>query len=270
VLPPLTYTEYRPSPDLVSSVACIWQITGQCDPAVSHRVLPDGCADLLFDLEATRCLGGSPAQLVGPMTGAKEFALHGAVDFIGIRLRPGVVGAFSAIPAHQVVNTAVPFGEFPPSLRLNLAELAALSHPADRVGFVSDLCRFRLSEIDDFDPTVQFALTRWARAERGDLIKVALLARDLGLSERAFERRFVAQVGLVPVHYRRLARFRSVLRLYATGTRDWARLAAICGFSDQAHLVRDFRQFAALTPTAWAATQAPAAGFLQDGQVTAL
>jgi len=101
---------------------------------------------------------------------------------------------------------------------------------------------------------------------------ISILTRDLGLSERAFERRFVANVGLTPVAYRRLARLRSVLRLYGQGygqgSRGWASIAATTGFSDQAHLVRDCRAFTGLTPTEWAATQMPGAGFLQDGAVT--
>ena len=97
-----------------------------------------------------------------------------------------------------------------------------------------------------------------------------MLTRDIGLSERAFERRFVAQVGLTPVRYRRLARFRAVLRLHASGLEDWSELAASTGFSDQSHLVRDCREFTGLTPTAWADDQAQRAGFLQDGHVTAL
>jgi AraC-like DNA-binding protein len=99
---------------------------------------------------------------------------------------------------------------------------------------------------------------------------ISILVRDLGLSERAFERRFVANVGLTPVRFRRLARLRSVLRLFSDGARDWASMAAATGFSDQSHLVRDFQAFVGLSPTRWAATQAGNAGFLQDGQVTSI
>ena len=120
------------------------------------------------------------------------------------------------------------------------------------------------------DPLVRHALSRWVRAESPDFPSISVLTRDLGLSERAFERRFVANVGLTPVAYRRLARFRSVLRLYGEGSRGWASIAATTGFSDQAHLVRDCRAFTGLTPTEWAVTQMPGAGFLQDGAVTTI
>jgi transcriptional regulator GlxA family with amidase domain len=119
------------------------------------------------------------------------------------------------------------------------------------------------------DPLVRHALRQWSAAERA-LPAVSVLTRDIGLSERTFERRFVAQVGLAPARYRRLARFRAVLRLHASGLEDWADLAAATGFSDQSHLVRDCREFTGLTPTAWAAGQVQRAGFVQDGHITAL
>lgn len=269
---PLTYTEYLPPIDLAPWVACFWQITGEIADGAPcpHRVLPDGCADVLFDLETTRRSGGTPADLVGPMSGAQVFELRGRVDLLGVRLRPGALRAFSGIPADLLLDTIVPISELPLSLRVNVAQLADIVNSRERISLLINAYRTRLAALKEPDPVVRQALTRWARAERSEFSPICVLSRDLGLSERAFERRFVAQVGLTPVRYRRLARFRSVLRLYAEGLRDWAALAAVTGFSDQSHLVRDCRAFAGVTPTEWAASQAGSAGFLQDGVVTTL
>jgi AraC-like DNA-binding protein len=267
---PLTYAEYRPPIDLAPWVACFWQIAGGIIDGSSslHRVLPDGCADVLFDLESSRRSGGTPADLVGPMSGAQVFRLSGKVDLLGVRLRPGAICSFSGIPADHLLDTTVPISELPPSLRVSVTELADIAKSSARIRLLINAYRTRFAVLKEPDPVVRQALTRWARAERSKFFPISVLTRDLGLSERAFERRFVAQVGLTPVRYRRLARFRSVLRLHAGGLRDWAALAAITGFSDQSHFVRDCRAFAGLTPTEWAASQAGSAGFLQDGVVT--
>jgi AraC-like DNA-binding protein len=268
----LVYEEHRPPSDLAPWIACFWQITGGSadDPPVSHRVLPDGCADLLFDISSIRCIRGTSAELVGPMSNAQVFALRGAINLLGVRLRPGAVGAFAGIPADRLLDTTAPISELPSPLRVNVAKLADLDNFSDQSKILIDACRARLVELSQPDQFIWQALTRWADAERAEFPTITVLTRDLGISERAFERRFVAQVGLTPVHYRRLARFRSVLRLHARGVRDWAILAATTGFSDQSHLVRDCRAFSGLTPTQWAASQAGSAGFLQDGQVTTL
>jgi AraC-like DNA-binding protein len=96
---------------------------------------------------------------------------------------------------------------------------------------------------------------------------VRTLARDAGVSERTLERRTRAATGFGPAELRRLVRFRRALRLHDAGVTNWATVAADAGYSDQPHLVREFRRFAGLTPTAW---QAERVGFVQDGRVAAL
>jgi AraC-like DNA-binding protein len=48
----------------------------------------------------------------------------------------------------------------------------------------------------------------------------------------------------------RLARFDRLTQLLRRGDASWAGLAAMLGFSDQAHLTREVRHFSGLTPTA--------------------
>jgi AraC-like DNA-binding protein len=264
----LHYSEHRPPPDLAPWVACFWQIRGaHADRAPHfHRVLPDGCADLLFDLERARRSGGSPAELVGPMSEASLFEMRGDVDLLGVRLRPGVVNVFTGIPADRVLNGGAPLTELPVALR---PSVAALSEAKSAVTHLIGVCRKRAADLHSPDRVIRHAVGQWSRAEQG-MPAVSVLARDIGLSERGFERRFLAQVGLTPVRFRRLARLRAVLRLHAGGLRDWAELAAATGYSDQSHLVRDCRAFTGLTPTEWAATQDGPVGFFQDGHLTAL
>jgi AraC-like DNA-binding protein len=55
----------------------------------------------------------------------------------------------------------------------------------------------------------------------------------------------------------RILRFERVVgRIERAGGHGWAEIAYDCGYYDQAHLNRDFRQFAGTTPTAFAAERA--------------
>jgi AraC-like DNA-binding protein len=265
----LAYSEHRPPPDLTSWIACFWRIRGTVREGTAHphRVLPDGCADLLFDLESARHAGGSPAELVGPMSQASVYDMRGAIDLLGVRLRPGVVNAFMGIPADRLLDSTAPLAEVPASLRLSVPALSEV--PEAAIARLITACRKRVADLRSPDLLIKHALAQWSRAEHG-MPAVSVLARDIGLSERAFERRFAVHVGLTPVRYRRLARLRAVLRLHANGMHDWAALAAATGFSDQPHLVRDCRAFTGLTPSEWATSQEAGAGFLQDGTLTAL
>jgi AraC-like DNA-binding protein len=63
------------------------------------------------------------------------------------------------------------------------------------------------------------------------------------------ERRFLQDVGVSPKVLCRILRFQQVFRVVEADP-TWANVAVECGYYDQAHLIRDFRQFAEKTPTA--------------------
>jgi transcriptional regulator GlxA family with amidase domain len=63
----------------------------------------------------------------------------------------------------------------------------------------------------------------------------------------------------------RMLRFRRASDLIGSGT-SIAQIAAACGYYDQAHLDRDFRDFAGSTPTAYLAARVT---FVQDASPAA-
>ena len=67
----LNYRETAPPSALANTVECFWTANQESSSALEHRVLPDGCADLLF----TRDRNGSTLQVVGRM----EFNLRKAL-----------------------------------------------------------------------------------------------------------------------------------------------------------------------------------------------
>jgi AraC-like DNA-binding protein len=85
--------------------------------------------------------------------------------------------------------------------------------------------------------------------ERSDLVRVAQLCAETGLSERALQRLVSRRLGLTPkwlIQRRRLHEAAERLRTSPSAT--MAETAAVLGYADQAHFVRDFARVTGTTP----------------------
>ena len=81
-------------------------------------------------------------------------------------------------------------------------------------------------------------------------LTVEALADRVGVTRQHLAVQFRQHVGLSPKVFARICRFRRALDLLRGGPRDLAALAADCGYFDQSHLIRDFRDFADAPPGA--------------------
>ena len=86
----------------------------------------------------------------------------------------------------------------------------------------------------------------------GGTTRVEELARDVGWSRRHLANRFTAELGVGPKTAARVIRFeRACDLLRSPKSPALADVAATCGYADQPHLARDFRDLAGLTATEW-------------------
>src|SRR5262249_40887669 len=93
-------------------------------------------------------------------------------------------------------------------------------------------------------PAVVHALHRLSAANN-----VRDVVRETGYSQRRFIALFREESGLTPKVFCRLLRFQRVLSQFkAHPAPTWSQLAYDAGYSDQAHLNREFREFAGVTP----------------------
>ncbi len=92
-------------------------------------------------------------------------------------------------------------------------------------------------------------------------MRISDLAGEVGWSHRHLISRFRRQVGLAPKTAARVIRFRAMLAGLGAGRAGLADLAYEHGYSDQAHLNRDFREFTGTTPTGYLKR----VNFVQDG-----
>ena len=100
-----------------------------------------------------------------------------------------------------------------------------------------------------------------ARLASGDTVAARaefeeLIAAGLGVSHGHLDRQFTEQVGLSPRTLARILRMRRLLEeIDVHGSVGWADKAAELGWSDQAHLIRDFKRHTGVTPSQYLSAQ---------------
>jgi AraC-like DNA-binding protein len=83
-------------------------------------------------------------------------------------------------------------------------------------------------------------------------MSVSAVATDVGWSRRHLDRAFVAEFGLTPKDVARVTRFtHSRTLLQRRPMLSLAELSAACGYFDQAHMAREWNQFAGEAASVW-------------------
>jgi len=218
-----------------------------------ERILPDGCVELILNFGAEfsqHCEGRQQLQprnfLVGQMTGPILISPTGAVQLIGIRFHPGGTLPFMRLPLHEITDHVVELSSLSSKLERDLLHAASVSCSLlDKATAIEDFLTGELLSRKHDSRLMKLA----ARiVESGGLVSVDQLANDAGISSRQLERRFLREVGLGPKLLARIIRFQQVFRAVEQCDAAWATVAIECGYYDQAHLIRDFHQFARQTP----------------------
>jgi AraC-like DNA-binding protein len=125
--------------------------------------------------------------------------------------------------------------------------LAEASGWPERFAILEDFVAARMAAARGPSPDAVWA---WRRLEEtGGRLAVEALARELGCSRRHLAARFREQVGLAPKTVARVLRFhRAVNLLRSAQTTRWVDIAHECGYYDQSHFNRDFRDLAGTSP----------------------
>jgi AraC-like DNA-binding protein len=253
-------------------------------PPARHRGLPSPWLTLIVTLDdpLTIIRHPDPRQpasrhdtLLGGLHTSPAVIDHGGSQSgVQIALSPLGTRALFGLPAVELANLDVEASDVLGGLAKELRE-RALSAPdwPTRFAAIEDALAARVRSVSDgpvsiglggaghpgrLRPEIGYA---WRRLrETGGTVAVAALAAETGWSARYLGARFRAETGLTPKEAARVFRFDRARRLlaagHAAGRRDFlADLAADCGYYDQAHLAREFRDLAGCPPSAWLAEE---------------
>lgn len=251
-----SYREVGPPPELADCVLSLWEMTVSDLPdPVRVRILPNACVDIVL-YKSDPSEGEGIATIVAPprrsyVVGStlRHFIARsvGWRHVIGASIRPEGVQPLLGLPA-AVVGERVALLDDVIGRAAAEIEDRVFSAAPDRVlrTLAEVLIEWRGCAVAP-DELTRRAVQSVRRA-RGTM-RIDALAAGLNVSPRRLERQFLTHVGMSPKLYSRLVRFdRAVRDLSSRGASTWAEFAAAHGYTDQAHFINEFREFAGVPP----------------------
>lgn len=188
--------------------------------------------------------------VVGPKMMTNIINLGTKRHAVGITFRPGGLQRLSGIPLNEIVNleidaTAI-FGN-----EINVIH-QQLKEAAGKEKILQIITAFLLKRLNSisynlspFDQSIGYLI------QHNGSVSIEELADLSGFSLRQFERHSLKNLGISPKLFARLTRFsKAYIRKEMFPQQKWASLCYEFGYSDQMHLIHEFKKFSGYTPSA--------------------
>lgn len=257
----MNYQTFQPHPDLEFLVKCFWTLEVPAEEATERqRILPDGCMEMIFTLgddirrmqQATEWITQPRAMVVGQITEPFVIEPTGYVLAFGTRFYPYGFAHFLTVPARDLNDKETPldllFGAQTAS-ELEQKIIAAADTQA-RIVIIQDFLLSRLSEQSTIDKIVKSTIDTLLSTGGGTAIHT-ILGDDLP-KRRQLERNFLRQVGVTPKQLGKVIRLQTALKIMLSEQPEsLTKIAYESEYYDQAHFIRDFKEFTGINPKAF-------------------
>lgn len=241
---------YREECSRSSVLDAIWtlRVTQSYQQDLSYRTLPDGCMDLLYRQKRDRSGESESASLLiaGPTEHPASFIPLAGEEILGIRVAPGWGFVGLGVSPRELLGTFTDArGLSPRFARLEKDLFACESQ--DHASSVLVRTVHAWAEAAKGRPYALQAI-QVLRQSRGK-IRVREAAQQLGISARSLHRGVSEISGLSPKALTRIFRFRRALEaINASQPLPLRDLALEAGYTDQAHMTREFQTLGGITP----------------------
>jgi len=258
----IRHYEFSPSAALSPYVDCYWYQSFDSEPVLEspiQRCVPLGMTELIFHItrrgEWVVLENGiwkplPDAIVVGVYKDAVVWKANSDCKAFGIRLKPEAMLHLFNIPAARIVNNYTDINTFFGK------DMSCLTGKIFGQVLIPQLIaaaeEFLLAQLRNANQTFRYLAegTKLIRQSKGE-ISLEDLSTSLCISERQLQRCFKDGIGMGPKAYLRIIRFRNAYEyLHQNGCNiSWADVSYHFGYADQAHFIRDFKQFTGAVPT---------------------
>ena len=253
----MDYQTYDPYRNLKALIRCYWTLESPKEEiSEKQTIVPDGCMEMIFHYgDLYRQFTGNGKSIIQPrcfvigqLTRPLEIAPTGATGIFSVRFHPWGFEPFAGIPIKSMENTAVSLEKlFGKDGREIEEEILNANSAPERIKLIETFLFSRLTDAQTIDrivrSTVETILTVDAQ------LSVDKLSRQININRRQLERRFSSAIGLGPKQIQKIIRLQATLKILLNKNfRNLTDLAYQGEYYDQAHFIKDFKEFTGITP----------------------
>lgn len=234
-----------PSPLAIrDSVESIWTFSaGLGGSGLTDCIVPDLGSEII-------CRTGSePFVLIrGPQLRHEEIAISPGAHYVGARLKPGVASWLLRAPAKDVCGSRVGLTAKGTALCGRTCEAGIERTSWDVVErFIKGLVELFAQRGSAPRATIGMAAAQIISSTDGRMTADAV-ASVLGCCTRHLRREMISDIGIGPKAAARISRIRCAIGLLGASSESLAQVALDAGYSDQAHMTREFAMLKAPSP----------------------
>ncbi len=248
---------FAPCHDLADLVKCYWTLESSKEKTpVRNTIVPDGCMKMIFHygdqykhypqsgvgIILPRCF------VIGQLTQPYEVEPTGETGIFFVCFHPYGFLPFASIPIKEMENTAVALTAlFGNEIKEIERKILSADSTAERIAVIEKFLLEKLTHVDTIDHIVTSTVESIITAN-GHL-SVDQLSKQSNTNRRQLVRKFSSTIGLSPKQLSKTVRLQAMLKILLNEeVESLIGLAYEGEYYDQAHFIKDFKEFTGLTP----------------------
>ena len=259
----------QPTPALKPFIRYYWVLQDCSYGIVTQRTLPTGCMSLVFHrgerLKVTNRGELQPRCFIGGLeTGFTDVISTGNIEMIVAVFHPHTAKIFFHHPASLFRDKNIPVQDIED---IALCELSRRIENTDTleisIELIEKLLLSRLLSENNYNISRLAAVIQHINNSAQTNIKA--LADISCLSEKQFSRIFSEYIGIAPKDFLRIIRLQRTLSVLQHNPGiSFAQLSYECGFTDQSHMIKEFKLFSGYTPKEYLNRYAPISDYFSS------
>lgn len=253
----MIYQTFEPNEVLSEFVNCYWTLENPKEVNPQRQtIVPDGCMEMIFHCgDLYRQFDKNEKSIVQPrcfvfgqLTEPLTIAPTGETNIFAIRFSPHGFLPFATIPIKEMENRATSLEILFGSKGIEIEQqIVNAMTTKDRIKHIETFLSNQMSNVEYIHSTVQSAVETILSAK--GQFSVGDLSKQIRVNRRQLERKFSSAIGLSPKQLSKIIRLQATLKMLLS--KEFTSLTALSyqgEFYDQAHFIKDFKEFTGMTP----------------------